>query len=67
MSVVRTEQVTREQCQFVTEQECLPLEKEKCKKFPETLCDIVNVTKSQQQCYELEEIQVRFNKYCNKD
>ena len=50
--------MTREQCQFVTEQECLPLEKEKCKKFPETLCDIVNVTKSQQQCHEVEEVQV---------
>ena len=51
--------MTREQCQFVTEQECLPLEKEKCKKFPETICEIVNVTKSQQQCHEVEEVQVK--------
>ena len=51
--------VSEERCQYVTEQECLPLEKEKCKNFPETVCDVVNVTRSQEQCHQKETVQVR--------
>ena len=54
----RTKLVSEERCQYVTEQECLPLEKEKCKNFPETVCDVVNVTRSQNQCEQVEKVQV---------
>ena len=57
--LIRTHTVTQEECQFVTEKECLPLEKEKCKNFPETVCDVVNVTRSQEQCHQVETVQVR--------
>ena len=59
---VRTETVTRDKCQFVFEKECLPLGKEKCKNFPELLCDVVNVTKVQQQCEAVTDRQVRCHK-----
>ena len=58
-AVCRTETVTRDKCQFVFEKECLPLGKEKCKNFPELLCDVVNVTKVQQQCEAVTDRQVR--------
>ena len=58
----RTETVTRDKCQFVFEKECLPLGKEKCKNFPELLCDVVNVTKVQQQCEAVTDRQVRCHK-----
>ena len=51
--------MSEERCQYVTEQECLPLEKEKCKNFPETVCEVVNVTRSQDQCQQVEKVQVR--------
>ena len=51
--------MTRDKCQFVFEKECLPLGKEKCKNFPELLCDVVNVTKVQQQCEAVTDRQVR--------
>ena len=54
----RTKKVPEERCQYVTEQECLPLEKEKCKNFPETFCDLVNVTRNQNQCHQEERVQV---------
>ena len=38
--------------------ECLPLDKQKCKNFPELLCPIVNVTKIQNKCHSAEEEQV---------
>ena len=55
----RTQLVSEERCQYITEQECLPLEKEKCKNFPETVCEVVNVTRSQDQCQQEEKVQVR--------
>ena len=51
--------VPEERCQYVTEQECLPLEKEKCKNFPETFCELVNVTRNQNLCHQVEEVQVK--------
>ena len=53
--------MTRDKCQFVFEKECLPLGKEKCKNFPELLCDVVNVTKVQQQCEAVTDRQGRCN------
>ena len=58
--LTRTQTVTQEESQFVTEKECLPLEKEKCKNFPELICDVVTVPAIQQQCQEVQERQVRF-------
>ena len=57
-SISRINTVTQEECQFVTEKECLPLEKEKCKDFPELICEVVNVTATQQQCQEAQDRQV---------
>ena len=56
--LLRTEKVIREECTFAFEKECLPLDKQKCKNFPEQFCPIVNVTKIQNKCHSAEEEQV---------
>ena len=56
--LLRTEKVIREECTFAFEKECLPLDKQKCKNFPEQFCPIVNVTKIQNKCHSGEEEQV---------
>ena len=65
--VLRTEKIARDECTFAFEKECLPLNKQKCKNFPEYICDVVNVTKIQNQCHTSEEEQVRVeHKVCSR-
>ena len=53
--------MNKDQCQFVVEQECLNLEKEKCKDFPELICEIGTAEKIVDKCEEVQDQQVKFS------